>query len=352
MQHIPQVAYRKTVAMVALCVLLAVVAIAAICFGSVSIAPRRVFEILFGLDPSEQTDFARDALVITQIRLPRLLLGAAVGAALAASGAVMQGLFRNPLADPGLIGVSSGAGFAAALAIVLGGTLLPESVNKLPFEILPIAAFVGALMATFLLYMVASRGGRTSMAIMLLAGIAFAALAGAGTGLLSYISDDRQLRDLTFWSMGSLGGATWSKVSVVVPMVLPTLIGIPFLAHGLNAMALGEAEAYHLGVNVNRLKVAAILLVSIAVGAAVACSGLIGFVGIIVPHVLRLAVGANYRFLLPASALLGAALLVGADICARTIVSPSELPIGIIMATIGAPFFIWLLLRRSPEFAI
>jgi len=352
MQHIPQVAYRKTVAMVALCVLLAVVAIAAICFGSVSIAPRRVFEILFGLDPSEQTDFARDALVITQIRLPRLLLGAAVGAALAASGAVMQGLFRNPLADPGLIGVSSGAGFAAALAIVLGGTLLPESVNKLPFEILPIAAFVGALMATFLLYMVASRGGRTSMAIMLLAGIAFAALAGAGTGLLSYISDDRQLRDLTFWSMGSLGGATWSKVSVVVPMVLPTLIAIPFLAHGLNAMALGEAEAYHLGVNVNRLKVAAILLVSVAVGASVACSGLIGFVGIIVPHVLRLAVGANYRFLLPASALLGAALLVGADICARTIVLPSELPIGIIMATIGAPFFIWLLLRRSPEFAI
>ncbi|MFA7307992.1 MAG: iron ABC transporter permease [Hyphomicrobium sp.] len=352
MQHIPQVAYRKTVAMVALCVLLAIVAIAAISFGSISIAPGRVFEVLFGLDPRDQTDFARDALVITQIRFPRMLLGAAVGAALAASGAVMQGLFRNPLADPGLIGVSSGAGFAAALAIVLGGQLLPASVNKLPFEILPIAAFVGALTATFMLYVVASRGGRTSMAIMLLAGIAFAALAGAGTGWLSYISDDRQLRDLTFWSMGSLGGATWSKVWVVVPMVLPTLIAIPLLAHGLNAMALGEAEAYHLGVNVNRLKIGAILLVSVAVGAAVACSGLIGFVGIIVPHVLRLSVGANYRFLLPASALLGAALLVGADICARTIVSPSELPIGIIMATIGAPFFIWLLLRRSPEFAI
>ena len=352
MQHIPQVAYRKTVAMVALCVLLAIVAIAAISFGSISIAPGRVFEVLFGLDPRDQTDFTRDALVITQIRFPRMLLGAAVGAALAASGAVMQGLFRNPLADPGLIGVSSGAGFAAALAIVLGGQLLPASVNKLPFEILPIAAFVGALTATFMLYVVASRGGRTSMAIMLLAGIAFAALAGAGTGWLSYISDDRQLRDLTFWSMGSLGGATWSKVWVVVPMVVPTLIAIPFLAHGLNAMALGEAEAYHLGVNVNRLKIGAILLVSVAVGAAVACSGLIGFVGIIVPHVLRLSVGANYRFLLPASALLGAALLVGADICARTIVSPSELPIGIIMATIGAPFFIWLLLRRSPEFAI
>lgn len=352
MHQIPQIAYRKTVAIAALCVLLAIIAVAAICFGSISIAPRRVFEVIFGLTPSEQTDLARDALVITQIRLPRLLLGAAVGAALAASGAVMQGLFRNPLADPGLIGVSSGAGFAAALAIVLGGQFLPDSVSKLPFEILPIAAFFGALTATFMLYVIASRGGRTSMAIMLLAGIAFAALAGAGTGWLSYISDDRQLRDLTFWSMGSLGGATWSKVSVVVPMVLPTLIAIPFLAHGLNALALGEAEAYHLGVNIDRLKVAAILLVSVAVGAAVACSGLIGFVGIIVPHLLRLSVGANYRFLLPASALLGASLLVGADICARTIVAPSELPIGIIMATIGAPFFIWLLLRRGPEFAI
>lgn len=352
MQRIPQLAYRKTVALVTLCVLLAVVAVAAISLGAISIAPGRVFQVLFGAPVTGEADYARDALVIMQIRLPRLLLGAAVGAALAASGAVMQGLFRNPLADPGLIGVSSGAGFAAALAIVLGGRFLPDAVNKLPFAFLPFAAFVGALLSTLILYVVASRGGRTSMAIMLLAGIAFAALAGAGTGWLAYISDDRQLRDLTFWSMGSLGGATWSKVAIVVPMVLPTLIAIPFLAHGLNAMALGEAEAFHLGVNVDRLKVAAILLVSVAVGAAVACSGLIGFVGIIVPHLLRLSVGANYRFLLPASALLGASLLVGADIFARTIVAPSELPIGIITATFGAPFFIWLLLRRGPEFSV
>jgi iron complex transport system permease protein len=190
------------------------------------------------------------------------------------------------------------------------------------------------------------------MAVMLLAGIAFGALAGAGIGWLSYISDDRQLRDLTFWSMGGLGGATWGKVGIVLPMILPTLVAMPFLAHGLNAIALGEAEAFHLGVNVQRLKSAAILLVSVAVGASVACSGMIGFVGIIVPHLLRLSVGANYRFLLPASALLGAALLVGADIIARTIVAPSELPIGIITATIGAPFFIWLLLRRGPEFSV
>jgi iron complex transport system permease protein len=278
-----------------------------------------------------------------------LLLGAAVGAALAVAGAVMQGLFRNPLADPGLIGVSSGAGFAAAAAIVLGGRLLPET--SLPFAILPFAAFFGALASTLVLYAVASRGGRTSMAVMLLAGIAFAALAGAGIGWLSYISNDSQLRDLTFWSLGSLGGATWGKVAVVIPMILPVLLAVPFLAHGLNAMALGEAEAFHIGVNVQRLKVLSVLLVSVAVGAAVACSGLIGFVGIIVPHMLRLSVGANYRFLLPASALLGATLLVGADIFARIIVAPSELPIGIVTATLGAPFFIWLLLRRGAEFS-
>lgn len=346
-----QTAYRKPVALAILAGLLLTTGIAAISLGSIAIAPSRVFDILAGLHTSGQADMARDALVILQIRLPRLLLGAAVGAALAVSGAVMQGLFRNPLADPGLIGVSSGAGFAAAVAIVLGGQFLPDAAATVPFVILPLAAFAGAMASTLILYAVASRGGRTSMAVMLLAGIAFAALAGAGTGWLSYISDDRQLRDLTFWSMGTLGGATWNKVAIVVPMILPSLIAVPFLAHGLNAMALGEAEAFHLGVNVQRLKVAAVVLVSISVGAAVACSGLIGFVGIIVPHLLRLSVGANYRFLLPASALLGASLLVGADIFARIIVAPSELPIGIITATLGAPFFIWLLLRRGAEIA-
>ena len=349
MRRARSTAVSKPFAFTILIIVATVTALAAISLGSISIAPKRVIEVLFGMHSANQLDWARDALVIQQIRLPRLVLGSAVGAALAVAGAIMQGLFRNPLADPGLIGVSSGAGFAAAAAIVLGGRMLPDTVGALPFAILPAAAFLGALVSTLILYAGASRGGRTSMSVMLLAGIAFAALAGAGTGWLSYISDDRQLRDLTFWSMGSLGGATWGKVAIVIPMIVPALIAVPFLAHGLNAMALGEAEAFHLGVNVQRLKVAAVLLVSVAVGAAVACSGLIGFVGIIVPHLLRLSVGANYRFLLPASALLGASLLVGADICARIVVVPSELPIGIITATLGAPFFIWLLLRRGSE---
>ena len=182
---------------------------------------------------------------------------------------------------------------------------------------------------------------------MLLAGVAFGALAGAVMGLFSYLSDDRQLRDLSFWSLGSLSGATWTKVMAVTPFILPTLLAMPFLARGLNALSLGEAEAFHLGVPVQRVKAVAILLVAVAVGASVAAAGMIGFVGIVVPHVLRLIAGADHKMLLPASSLLGAALLVAADTVARTIAAPAELPIGILTAAIGAPFFLWLLLRRQ-----
>jgi iron complex transport system permease protein len=252
-------------------------------------------------------------------------------------------VFRNPLADPGLVGVSAGAAVGAAAIIVLGDSIA----GAVPFAVLPVAAFGGGLITTLALYAIATREGRTSVATMLLAGIALGALAGAVMGLFSFMSDDRQLRDLTFWSLGSLGGATWSKLQVVAPLVLPVLAATPFLARGLNALTLGEAEAFHLGIPVQRLKAAAILLVAVAVGGSVASAGMIGFVGIVVPHVLRLAAGPDHRFLLPASALLGAALLVGADIAARTLVAPAELPIGILTALLGAPFFLWLLLRRE-----
>jgi len=288
-----------------------------------------------------------DALIILQVRLPRLFLGILIGAALATSGALMQGLFRNPLADPGLVGVSAGAALAAAATIVLGDALLTPLIGPLPFGALPIGAFFGGLLTTTGLYLVSTRGGRTSIATMLLAGVAFGALAGAVMGLFSYLSDDRQLRDLTFWSLGSLSGASWTKVAAVAPLVLPMLLASPFLARGLNALALGEAEAFHLGVPVQRVKALAILLVAVAVGASVASAGMIGFVGIVVPHVLRLMAGPDHRFLLPASALLGGALLIGADTVARTVAAPAELPIGILTAAIGAPFFLWLLLRRQ-----
>lgn len=289
---------------------------------------------------------ARDSLILFDIRLPRLVLGLLVGAALAVSGAVMQGLFRNPLADPGLIGVSAGAGLGATLAIVLGGLLPFALLAALGDWLVPVAAFLGGWMTTVLLYRVSTKNGRTSVAVMLLAGIALAALTGALSGVLVYIADDDQLRDLTFWGLGSLAGATWAKVVAALPLIALALLAAPFLARGLNGLALGEAAAAHLGVPVQRMKNAAILTVAGAIGAAVAVSGGIGFIGIVVPHLLRLAIGPDHRYLLPASALLGAGLLVLADMIARTIVAPAELPIGIVTAVIGGPFFLWILLKN------
>lgn len=335
-----------------LVLLLVLVSLVALGLGASGVPASRVFSILLdGLSANEIAS-GGDALIVLQVRLPRLLLGLLVGAALASSGALMQGLFRNPLADPGLVGVSAGAALAAAATIVLGDTLLAPLLGPLPFAALPIGAFAGGLITTFALYLVATRSGRTSIATMLLAGIAFGALSGAFMGFLAYLSDDRQLRDLSFWSLGSLSGATWTKVAAVTPLILPTLVAMPFLARGLNALSLGEAEAFHLGVPVQKVKALAILLVAVAVGASVACSGMIGFIGIVVPHVLRLMAGPDHRMLLPASALLGAALLVCADTVARTIAAPAELPIGILTAAIGAPFFLWLLLRRQGGLAL
>lgn len=315
--------------------------------GAAAIAPARIPGILLGLASADP----REALVVVNIRLPRLLLGFLVGAALAVSGAMMQGLFRNPLADPGLVGVSSGAGLAAAATIVLGERFLAPATGLPTHLMLPAGAFCGGLAVTWLLYAIATREGRTSIATMLLAGIALGALAGAATGFLTFLGDDAQLRDLTFWSLGSLGGATWAKLAIAAAIILPVLAASPLLARGLNALSLGEGEAYHLGFPVQRLKAAIIVLVAAAVGASVAAAGAIGFVGIVAPHALRLVVGSDHRLLLPLCALLGGALLTGADILARTAVAPAELPIGVVTAAIGAPFFLWLLLRRDGALA-
>ena len=286
-------------------------------------------------------------IILFDVRLPRLFMGLLVGAALAVSGAVMQGLFRNPLADPGIVGVSAGAALGAISAIVLGASL-PVAVHALVGNALvPVAAFLGGWITTMLLYRVSTRSGRTSVATMLLAGIALSALAFALSGVLIYLADDQQLRDLTFWNLGSLSGATWSKVTVVAPVILAAVCVAPMLARGLNGLALGEAAAAHMGVELERLKTVAMLLVACGVGAAVAVSGGIGFVGIVVPHLLRLATGPDHRPLLPNAALLGAALLVLADCVARTVVAPAELPIGIVTAVIGSPVFLWILLRRA-----
>lgn len=289
----------------------------------------------------------RDQIVLYDIRLPRLVLGLAVGAALAVSGALLQGLFRNPLADPGIVGVSAGAGLGAVLAIVLGSLLPVALAATLGPSLISLAAGFGGWIATLLLYRIATSGRRTDIAMMLLAGIALSALAGAATGVLTYLADDRQLRDLTFWSMGSLAGATWTKLAATLPLIGLALAVVPGLARGLNALALGEAQAVHMGVDVQRLKRLAILCAASGTGAAVAVSGGIGFVGLVVPHLLRQAQGPDHRRLIPHAALLGAGLLVLADLVSRTIVAPAELPIGILTALFGAPVFLWMLLHNK-----
>ncbi|SEL08040.1 FecCD family ABC transporter permease [Pacificibacter marinus] len=288
----------------------------------------------------------RDMAIVWDIRMPRMVTGALVGAALAVSGAVMQGLFRNPLADPGLVGVSAGAGLGAVAAIVLGG-LLPAAFQAITGSYLvPFAAFLGGWASTLVLYRIATQGGRTSVATMLLAGIALGALTGAVTGFIVYRATDDQLRDLTFWGMGSLAGATWLKLMTAGPIIIFTLLSAPFLARSLDALALGEPVAAHLGVDVQKMKRLAVLSVAASVGACVAITGGIGFIGIVVPHLLRLVQGPVHRTLLPNAALLGAIVLLVADMFSRVVVSPAELPIGIVTATLGGPFFLWILLKN------
>ena len=285
--------------------------------------------------------------VLLSIRLPRVCLALLTGAALAASGAALQGLFRNPLADPGLIGVSSGAALTAAATIVLAASIVGHLPPFLAGYILPLAAFIGGLAATLIVYRIANRDGRTEVATMLLAGIALNAIASAGIGCLMFFSDDQQLRDINFWLLGSLGSVTWDGLGPVAPVILIPTVLLALVARQLNALLLGETAALHLGFDVERLKRTIIVLVALCVGASVALTGIIGFVGLVVPHLVRLMIGPDHRALMPASILLGAALLLVADLAARTVVLPAELPISILTSLVGGPFFLWLLVRRS-----
>jgi iron complex transport system permease protein len=290
---------------------------------------------------------AREHLVLVDIRLPRLLLGIFVGSALAVAGAMMQGMFRNALADPGLIGVSSGAALAAVATIALGNGLALQWIRAFGVYALPVAAFAGGLATTALLVVLVRRHGQLAVSTLLLAGIALAALASALTGLIAFASDDRELRDLTLWMLGSLAGASWPKVLAVLPFALALVVTLPRLVRGLNGLLLGEAEAFHLGIEVERTKLAIVLATSAATGAAVAVSGVIGFVGIVVPHFVRLLAGPDHKVVLPASALLGASLVLAADVLARMLVRPAELPLGVVMAILGAPIFLHMVVKRG-----
>ena len=299
---------------------------------------------LLGL-PIERGGLEQAEQVLAQIRLPRALLGCAVGAVLALSGVAMQGLFRNPLADPGLVGVSAGAALGAALAIV-GAALLDGVPAAWEPYLLSLFAFAGGLGMALLVYRLGRRDGRTHIATMLLAGIALTALAGALVGLLSYLADDTALRSLTFWNLGSLSGASYARLWPLLLITFGVALWLPRRAGALNALLLGESEARHLGFDVERIKRELVFCTALGVGAAVAAAGLVGFVGLLVPHLVRLLVGPDHRVVLPAAALAGASLLLLADLAARLLIAPAELPIGIVTALLGAPLFLYLLLRE------
>ncbi len=310
--------------------------------GAYAISPPQLMDVIWGLVTGTPNS-SQEHLIFVNIRLPRLLLGVAAGAGLGMAGALMQGLFRNPLADPGLIGISSGAALAAATTIVLSSWWFPELPRALGSWTLVLAAFLGGLAVTALIYMLAQYEGGTRLGMMLLAGIAMNALAGAGLGFLSFMATDEQLRNIQMWLLGSLGGARWSAVTLVGFLVFVACCAGLALAKPLNAIALGEAQATLLGVPVERVKRMAILATALAVGVVTATTGIIGFVGLIAPHMVRLVAGPDHRIVLPGSAMLGAALVLVADSVARTVVKPAELPLGVLTAVIGVPFFLVLL---------
>lgn len=313
----------------------------AMTIGAIVVPPTRLLAILVEAPASGDGDPTTQ--LVLSLRLPRVILTALVGAALATSGAVLQGLLRNPLADPGIIGMSAGGTLGAVLAIVLGVPAAPG------LRALGTAgsAFAGALLAMAAVMAIATRRGQTSALSIVLAGIAVGSLCSALTSFALFMSDDRQLRDITFWMLGSLAGGSWITLPYAAPLLLVPVVVMLTLAHPLNALVLGERAAATLGIPIQRLKVVIAVSAALAVGAAAALAGLIAFVGLVTPHLVRLVFGADNRLVLPGSALLGAALLLGADTAARALIAPAELPLGILTALLGAPFFIWLL--RHPQ---
>jgi iron complex transport system permease protein len=312
--------------------------------------PLSLTEVIIALVDTFHGDTqSQNSLIVGQLRLPRVLLAAVMGAGLGMSGAAMQGLFRNPLADPSLIGVTAGASLGASLVIVLGSTLSQGSMSLFGYgglSLISAGAFTGGLIAVFFVYRLASSGLGTSVATMLLAGIAITALTGALGSLLEFYSDNEMLRRISIWKMGGMDGANYPRLWLASIVTIAVLLALPRYAKALNAMLLGESEARHLGIEVDRVKLSLIVWVAIGVGTSVAMVGTIAFVGLVVPHMMRMLIGPNHTYLLPASALAGAILLLLADTLSRVVIAPSELPVGIITAIIGVPFFISLLRNR------
>ncbi|NRB38848.1 MAG: iron ABC transporter permease [Pseudomonadales bacterium] len=332
-----------------LSLMLLTAAIAALCIGAMTIPVTDIFKLLQALFLPDSAAGSTPEVsqihryVVVDIRLPRLVCAVVVGMGLAAAGVATQGLFRNPLADPSLIGVSNGAAVGAVSVIVMG----PAITQYIPAAIaLPVMAFIGGIIATMAVVAIATKNGQSDTALLLLAGVAINAVAGSGIGLLSYMADDNQLRDLTFWSMGSLAKAQWSELIIAAPIIFFATVALLSYRKVLNALLMGEAVAAHIGHDVKRCKRHIIILSTVIVATSVSISGVIFFVGLVVPHLIRLCVGSDHQKLLPLSMLLGAVIMLSCDLLARSLVSPAELPIGLLMSLVGGPFFIVLLIQQ------
>jgi len=324
---------------------LVLLSVLALGVGAVPITPLEVLQAIgcrLGLSSAPAGEMHQ--LILFDIRLPRLLFTLLIGSALGLSGAVLQGLFRNPLVEPGIIGVSSGAALGAVIVIIFLAGVAPAGIDFLQPYLMPVFAFLGGLAATVITLRLGRHGGQTRITYLILAGVAISSLAGAVIGFSIFFADDAQLRSYTFWTLGDLSVATWDKLRILLPLTALSLAGLLSLGGPLNALALGESEAFHSGVPVERVKQLAVFFSALAVGVCVSFTGMIGFVGLVVPHIIRMGLNPDHHLVLPGSALGGAALLVLADMGARTLVLPAELPIGVVTAIIGAPFFIYLLL--------
>lgn len=326
-------------------ILLVIIAVWSLNTGVYDFGGKSAFEVLRKVIKGDANLPLSDRYVVWDVRAARIMMAILIGSMLAVSGTSLQGLFKNPLATGDLIGLTSGATLLAAITIVLGGYFrqyLPEAVQ---FSLVGIAAFIGSLLSMLLVYKISTSGGKTNVVMMLLTGVAITAIGFSITGFLIYISKDEQLRDLTFWNLGSLAAATWTKNIILGIVMIISYIILLSKGKALNAMMLGEKDAQHLGINVEVLKKQIIIITALMIGSCVVFSGTIGFVGLIVPYILRLLFKSDYAFILPLSAIYGSILLLTADTFSRSIVEPSELPIGILTALMGGPIFIAILVK-------
>ncbi|WP_239459995.1 FecCD family ABC transporter permease [Nocardioides daejeonensis] len=322
-------------------VLLVVVVLLAAGQGAVHVPPSEVLGSVLhrlGIDVGPMPSHPRGEDALWQVRFPRVVLALLAGAALATAGAVMQGIFGNPLAEPGVVGVSSGAAVAAA-------TVIAFNLSFAGNWTIALAAFVGGLITTLLVYAMSREGGRTEVVTLVLTGIALNAMTSAGLSFLLFMANTQAREEIVFWTLGSMNGARWPQVAVVLPLAVVGVAAAVLMARQLDLLALGDRAARHVGVDVERLRLRAIVVVAVLTAAAVAFCGIIAFVGLVVPHLIRLVVGPGHRVLVPASALLGAVLLVAADLWARTAIVNADLPIGMLTSLVGGPFFFWLIRR-------